>query len=103
MLGVGTLRDLALIQLIGVVEGVFSSLFLATPLLVSLVERKKKYQQHNQSVVAYRRGEVLDDDTAEPTEKKRTVSAPAAGESSTSHSYPGDVPQSSATWRPTAR
>ena len=103
MLGVGTLRDLALIQLIGVVEGIFSSLFLATPLLVSLVERKKKYQQHNQSVVAYRRGEVLDDDTAEPTEKKRTVSAPAAGESSTSHSYPGDVPQSSATWRPTAR
>ena len=54
MLGVGTLRDLALIQLIGVVEGIFSSLFLATPLLVSLVERKKKYQQHNQTVAAYR-------------------------------------------------
>ena len=44
MLGVGTLRDLALIQLIGVIEGIFSSLFLATPLLVSLVNRKKKYK-----------------------------------------------------------
>lgn len=103
MLGVGTLRDLALIQLIGVVEGIFSSLFLATPLLVSLVERKKKYQQHNQTVAAYRRGEVLDGDSEEPTEKKRTVSAPSAGGSSAGHSYPGEVPPSSATWRPTAR
>ena len=31
MLGVGTLRDLALIQLVGVVVGTFSSVFLATP------------------------------------------------------------------------
>lgn len=54
MLGVGTLRDLALIQLIGVVEGVFSSLFLATPLLVSLVEREGKYRRHNEDVAAYR-------------------------------------------------
>ena len=97
MLGVGTLRDLALIQLIGVVEGIFSSLFLATPLLVSLVERKKKYQQHNQTVAAYRRGEVLDGDPEEPADKKRTVSAPSAGGSSAGHSYPGEVPPSSAT------
>ena len=39
LLGIGTLRDLALIQLIGVIEGIFSSLFLATPLLVSIANR----------------------------------------------------------------
>nr|VDG63512.1 preprotein translocase subunit SecF [Streptococcus thermophilus] len=56
MLGVGTLQDLALIQLIGVVEGIFSSLFLATPLLVSLTNMQGKYKQHNQAVALYRAG-----------------------------------------------
>ncbi|MDN5784613.1 MAG: protein translocase subunit SecF, partial [Corynebacterium casei] len=47
MMGIGTLRDLALIQLIGVIEGIFSSIFLASPLVVSLANRSKKIQQHN--------------------------------------------------------
>lgn len=56
MMGVGTLRDLALIQLIGVVEGIFSSLFLATPLLVSLQNRRKATKAHNARVKAVREG-----------------------------------------------
>ena len=39
LLGVGTLKDLALVQLVGVIVGTYSSIFFATPLLVSLRER----------------------------------------------------------------
>ena len=34
LLGVGTLKDLALVQLVGVIVGTYSSIFFATPLLV---------------------------------------------------------------------
>ena len=34
LLGVGTLKDLALVQLVGIIVGAFSSIFFATPLLV---------------------------------------------------------------------
>lgn len=64
MMGVGTLRDLALIQLIGVIEGIFSSLFLATPLLVTLQNRRKKTKAHNARVKAVREGKVPE--AAEP-------------------------------------
>lgn len=56
MMGVGTLRDLALIQLIGVIEGIFSSLFLATPLLATLQNRRKETKTHNARVKAAREG-----------------------------------------------
>lgn len=39
ILGVGTLKDLALVQMVGIVTGTFSSVFLATPLLVALKSR----------------------------------------------------------------
>ncbi|QYH19653.1 protein translocase subunit SecF [Corynebacterium aquatimens] len=119
MLGVGTLRDLALIQLIGVIEGIFSSLFLATPLLVSLVERKDKYKRHNEEVAAFRasrtaaaegtegtEGTVLDDGAV--ATPKRTVTAPVSSRvaSPASAETPREYPETrggSTTWRPTAR
>lgn len=58
LLGVGTLKDLALIQLIGVVEGVFSSIFLATPLLVTIRSRQKDIREHNQKVEDFRTGKT---------------------------------------------
>ncbi|KQB86494.1 protein translocase subunit SecF [Corynebacterium lowii] len=58
MLGVGDLKDLALIQLIGVIEGVFSSIFLATPILVSIANRTKEVRRHNEEVAAYRAGKA---------------------------------------------
>ena len=108
MLGVGTLQDLALIQLIGVVEGIFSSLFLATPLLVSLTNMQSKYKQHNQAVADYRAGkngaEDDDDDNADVAggKPKRTVTSPV-----TSASY-NEVETDAArttttTWRPSQR
>lgn len=54
MLGVGTLKDLALVQLIGIVQGTFSSIFLAAPLLVSLKSRQRAYRKHDQAVLEAR-------------------------------------------------
>ncbi|MFH0410669.1 protein translocase subunit SecF [Corynebacterium sp. L4756] len=54
MMGIGTLRDLALIQLIGVLEGIFSSIFLASPLVSTLANRRKEIKQHNKDVAEYR-------------------------------------------------
>jgi len=50
LLGVGTLKDLALVQLVGILSGVFSSIFIATPLLVDLTMRKPAYQQQAERV-----------------------------------------------------
>jgi preprotein translocase subunit SecF len=40
LLGAGTLKDLALAQLIGLASGAYSSIFIATPLLVEFKERE---------------------------------------------------------------
>ena len=50
LLGVGTLKDLALVQLVGVVVGTYSSIFLATPLLVTLRERTQLVRNHTRRV-----------------------------------------------------
>lgn len=54
ILGVGTLKDLALVQMVGIVTGTFSSVFLATPLLVTLKERRAEVREHNAKVLARR-------------------------------------------------
>jgi preprotein translocase subunit SecF len=56
MLGVGTLKDLALVQLVGVVVGTYSSIFFATPLLVTLRERTEIVRNHTRRVMNRRRG-----------------------------------------------
>jgi preprotein translocase subunit SecF len=54
VLGVGTLKDLGLVQMVGVLTGTFSSIFLATPLLVTLKERRKDIGSHTRKVLAKR-------------------------------------------------
>ncbi len=51
LLGVGTLMDLALVQLVGVIVGTYSSIFFATPLLVSLRERTDLVSKHTRRVL----------------------------------------------------
>ena len=46
MLGVGVLRDLALVQMVGMIAGVISSILLATPLLVDFKMQDPKYREH---------------------------------------------------------
>jgi preprotein translocase subunit SecF len=55
LLGVGTLMDLALVQLVGVIVGTYSSIFFATPLLVSLRERTEKVRSHTRRVMNRRK------------------------------------------------
>jgi preprotein translocase subunit SecF len=54
VLGVGTLADLALVQLVGILAGALSSLLLATPLLVDLKMRDRRFQEQAARVVARR-------------------------------------------------
>ncbi|MEU4340685.1 protein translocase subunit SecF [Nocardia sp. NPDC023852] len=56
MLGVGTLKDLALVQLVGLLIGTYSSIFFATPLLVSIKERWGPVAAHTKKVLAKRAG-----------------------------------------------
>jgi preprotein translocase subunit SecF len=54
LLGVGTLKDLALVQLVGIIVGTYSSIFFATPLLVTLRERTELVRGHTRRVVKRR-------------------------------------------------
>src|SRR5581483_5456818 len=60
LLGVGTLKDLALVQLVGIIIGTYSSIFFATPLLVTLRERTELVRTHTRRVLR-RRGTGSED------------------------------------------
>ncbi|ORV91637.1 preprotein translocase subunit SecF [Mycobacterium interjectum] len=55
LLGVGTLKDLALVQLVGILVGTYSSIFFATPLLVTLRERTELVRTHTRRVLKRRK------------------------------------------------
>jgi preprotein translocase subunit SecF len=54
LLGVGTIKDLALILFVGLAVGAYSSLFLATPIVVELKEREPQYRALTRRVQAKR-------------------------------------------------
>jgi preprotein translocase subunit SecF len=54
LLGVGTLKDLALVQLTGIFIGALSSIYIATPIAVDLKMRDPKYKAQAQRVKARR-------------------------------------------------
>jgi len=54
ILGVGTLKDLALVQLVGIMVGTYSSIFFATPLLVTMRERTELVRTHSRRVLSRR-------------------------------------------------
>jgi preprotein translocase subunit SecF len=58
VLGVGTIKDLALILFVGLASGAYSSLFLATPIVVDLTERDAQYKALTKRVVAKRASEA---------------------------------------------
>jgi preprotein translocase subunit SecF len=108
LLGVGTLKDLALVQLVGIIVGTYSSIFFATPLLVTLRERTELVQTHTRRVLRRRGpdtvGKVADkgdkgQDRAEsgdgePTESSEPARASfaATGEPAPSKPAPGARP-----------
>ena len=54
LLGVGTLKDLALVQLVGIIVGTYSSIYFATPLLVTMRERTELVSAHTKRVLRRR-------------------------------------------------
>jgi preprotein translocase subunit SecF len=56
VLGVGTLKDLALVLFVGLLTGAYSSLFLATPWAVDMKMLDQRYKLHAQRVAARRAG-----------------------------------------------
>ncbi|MDO4760311.1 MAG: protein translocase subunit SecF [Corynebacterium sp.] len=89
LMGVGTLKDLALVQLIGVVEGTVSSIFLATPFLVSLKNRTRATREHNAKVEQLRATPVGYVHPVWPEPEKRTVVSPEQPSSGTASWRPG--------------
>jgi preprotein translocase subunit SecF len=74
LLGVGTLKDLALVQLVGIMVGTYSSIFFATPLLVTLRERTELVRTHTRRVVKRRSSgaRASGDDAATESEPEST-------------------------------
>ena len=69
VLGVGTLADLALVQLVGILAGALSSLLLATPLLVDLKMRDRRFQEQAARVLSRR--QRAKSSAAAPAERRR--------------------------------
>lgn len=109
LLGVGTLMDLALVQLVGVIVGTYSSIFFATPLLVSLRERTELVQRHTKKVLNRRNPgasktdkksgtKVAAEDTADDADDAEETVSAAATSAAPAKPAPGARPS-----RPTAR
>jgi preprotein translocase subunit SecF len=54
LLGVGTLADLALVQIVGILAGAASSVLLATPILVDIKQRDPRIREHGRRVASRR-------------------------------------------------
>ena len=54
LLGAGTLKDLGLVLFVGMLAAVYSSIFLATPVLVDLKEQEPRFKMHKQRVLQRR-------------------------------------------------
>jgi preprotein translocase subunit SecF len=108
LLGVGTLKDLALVQLVGVIVGSYSSIFLATPLLVTLRERTEKVRTHTRRVLNRRKPaaakatEAAQDAEPEAVGAASLASKPAPAEKPAPGARPVR-PTSSKTGRPSGK
>lgn len=110
LLGVGTLQDLALVQLVGVIVGTYSSIFFATPLLVSMRERTDKVRNHTRRVLNRRKPAAVkgaaattaaSDDDGAAAEPAALAAAASSGSRPGLKPAPGARP--AATGRPTGK
>ncbi|HEV7583816.1 MAG TPA: protein translocase subunit SecF [Mycobacterium sp.] len=98
LLGVGTLKDLALVQLVGIIVGTYSSIFFATPLLVTLRERTEIVRTHTRRVAKRRKPEsrsraAADDvDSDEQTKSSDEESPQENTQTSTKHATEAGKP-----------
>jgi preprotein translocase subunit SecF len=84
LLGVGTLKDLSLVLLIGILAGTYSSIFFATPLLVAMRERTQLVRNHTRRVLNRRKGATAPGEvTAAVAETTDVVAASVASGAAT--------------------
>lgn len=98
LLGVGTLKDLALVQLVGILVGTYSSIFFATPLLVALRERTELVSSHTKKVLSRRKPDAAPPaETGSASKVTKAVSSAAsdtpAAEARPAKPRPGARPQ----------
>ncbi|PFG33071.1 protein translocase subunit SecF [Sanguibacter antarcticus] len=67
ILGAGTLRDISLALFVGMGVGTYSSIFLATPLEVTLRQREAKTAAHTAKILEARSAVVVTDETGAST------------------------------------
>ncbi|WP_456599342.1 protein translocase subunit SecF [Blastococcus sp. SYSU DS0616] len=86
LLGVGTLKDLALVLFVGLAAGTYSSIVLATPIVADLKEREPAQQALRRRVLARRSSAARADGVAVPAgpvasaRRRRSTGAAAASE-----------------------
>ena len=103
LLGVGTLMDLALVQLVGVIVGTYSSIFFATPLLVTLRERTDKVRTHTRRVANRRKPAATATEVTETTIEGSAEAVPVAVGNKPAPGARPVRPSGSRTGRPTGK
>ena len=74
LLGAGTLKDLGLVLFVGMLVAVYSSIILATPVLVALKEQEPRIKAHNARVLQRRAAALVNPER----ERKATTRSPGA-------------------------
>jgi preprotein translocase subunit SecF len=78
LLGVGTIKDLALVLFVGLASGAYSSIFLATPIVCELKEREPKYKALAKRVAQRRAAEARGEAPAGTTRRQKAPARTAA-------------------------
>ena len=73
LLGAGTLRDISLALFVGILIGAYSTIFIASPLYVSLRRREPRIREHTAEVLRRRSG----DGNGDRSDHEASVPAPA--------------------------
>ncbi|MDT0276979.1 protein translocase subunit SecF [Blastococcus goldschmidtiae] len=92
LLGVGTLKDLALVLFVGLAAGTYSSIVLATPIVADLKEREPEVQALRRRVLARRSSAARQGGApAGPVASARRGRRPAGGGGTAVAELPGEV------------
>ncbi len=83
VIGEGTLQDLAVVLVVGLAAGVYSSIFLAAPVLCDLKEREPEYQKLAKRLTARRAATPAGDLTATTPAQQRAPRPRTRGSAST--------------------
>jgi preprotein translocase subunit SecF len=112
LFGGSTLKDFAFAMLIGVITGAYSSIFVATPILVVLKEREPKWQQHRarlEGKLGERRlravpaSRAVEEPIEEPVAERAAVGAAAATRTTARTSQPAQRPRPKSRRKPPAK